>query len=220
VAFSYGRAAAAPRGGRGGPAPRAPGVTGPADARVPGEIAAFVDEARALGGCDFLVNNVVSSGGFPRRDERGGLDEAFDVNVKAAVMASARPCRTCGAAGRGDRERGELGGSGLALPPRLLRLEGGAGDGDGCLALALAPQVRVNAWRRDPRPARADEAVGRRIPAGRFGPTARRWRRSSSCWPGKLHDGRGAQGGRRTLAGLSAARTTYLFIRSRKSSAR
>ena len=33
--------------------------TGPADARVPGEIAAFVDEAAAaLGGCDFLVNNV------------------------------------------------------------------------------------------------------------------------------------------------------------------
>ena len=64
--------------------------TGPADARVPGEIAAFVDEAAAaLGGCDFLVNNV----GVFRRiplDEMSeeALDEAFDVNVKAAVMAS------------------------------------------------------------------------------------------------------------------------------------
>ena len=63
---------------------------GPADARVPGEIAAFVDEAAAaLGGLDFLVNNV---GVFRRTplDELSEevLDEAFDVNVKAAVVAS------------------------------------------------------------------------------------------------------------------------------------
>ena len=64
--------------------------TGPADARVPGEVAAFVEEAAdELGGLDLLVNNV----GVFRRvslDEMSEevLDEAFDVNVKAAVMAS------------------------------------------------------------------------------------------------------------------------------------
>jgi NAD(P)-dependent dehydrogenase (short-subunit alcohol dehydrogenase family) len=40
----------------------------------------------------------------------------------------------------------------------------------GCLALALAPQVRVNAVAPGILdPPGADEAVGRRIPAGRFG---------------------------------------------------
>src|SRR5512138_1458802 len=64
--------------------------TGAADARVPGELAAFVDEAAAvLGGIDFLVNNVgVFRRIAPLELSEEALDEAFDVNVKAAVMAS------------------------------------------------------------------------------------------------------------------------------------
>ena len=75
--------------------------TGPADARVPGEVVAFVEEAaEALGGLDLLVNNV----GVFRRvplDEMSEeiLDEAFDVNVKATVMA-------CRAAAPHMRQRG------------------------------------------------------------------------------------------------------------------
>jgi glucose 1-dehydrogenase len=63
---------------------------GPADAGKPDEIGRFVnDAAAALGGIDVLVNNV----GVFRRvpvDEIGEevLDEAFAVNVKAAVMAT------------------------------------------------------------------------------------------------------------------------------------
>src|SRR5262245_60325004 len=62
----------------------------PADARVPGEIGGFVEEAaEALGGVDLLVNNV---GVFRKASLQDlteeMLDEAFDVNVKAAVMAS------------------------------------------------------------------------------------------------------------------------------------
>jgi NAD(P)-dependent dehydrogenase (short-subunit alcohol dehydrogenase family) len=64
--------------------------TGPADARVPGEMAAFVDEAAAtLGGIDFLVNNVGVFRRVPPLElSEEVLDEAFDVNVKAAVMAA------------------------------------------------------------------------------------------------------------------------------------
>lgn len=63
---------------------------GQADAGKPGEIGRFVnDAATALGGIDVLVNNV----GVFRRvplDEitDDALDEAFAVNVKAAVMAT------------------------------------------------------------------------------------------------------------------------------------
>src|SRR5262245_53270219 len=62
----------------------------PADARVPGEIAGFVDAAAAsLGGLDILVNNagVFRKAPFESLTEEV-LDEAFDVNVKAAVMAA------------------------------------------------------------------------------------------------------------------------------------
>jgi NAD(P)-dependent dehydrogenase (short-subunit alcohol dehydrogenase family) len=64
--------------------------TAAADAQVDGDVARFVDAAAgALGGLDVLVNNV----GVFRRvtlDElsEAHLDEAFAVNVKAAVMAS------------------------------------------------------------------------------------------------------------------------------------
>src|SRR5512143_3141475 len=64
--------------------------TGPAEARAPGRIAALVDEAAAaLGGCDFLVNNVGVFRRAPLEEmSEEALDEAFDVNVKAAVMAA------------------------------------------------------------------------------------------------------------------------------------
>src|SRR5512134_1691432 len=64
--------------------------SGPADARVPGEIAAFVDEAAAvLGGLDFLVNNVGVFRRIPLEEmSEEALDEAFDVNVKAAVITA------------------------------------------------------------------------------------------------------------------------------------
>src|SRR5262245_16843528 len=64
--------------------------SGRADAQRPGEIARFVDRAAAeMGGLDVLVNNV----GVFRKARLAELtedvlDEAFAVNVKAAVMAS------------------------------------------------------------------------------------------------------------------------------------
>ena len=183
--------------------------TGPADARVPGEIAAFVDEAAAaLGGCDFLVNNV---GVFRRTplDEMSeeALDEAFDVNVKAAVMASR-------AAAPHMRRRGggaivnvaSLGGS-RPWPSYLAYCASKAAlvMATQCLALALAPQIRVNAvapgildppgaerggatadTRREVRDPRRGGG-GHPLPAGR----------------GRLHDGRGAPGGRGARARLT-----------------
>jgi 3-oxoacyl-[acyl-carrier protein] reductase/pteridine reductase len=64
--------------------------TARADARGRGEMARFIEEAAgALGGLDLLVNN---AGVFRRVTlealSEADLDEAFDVNVKAAVMAS------------------------------------------------------------------------------------------------------------------------------------
>jgi NAD(P)-dependent dehydrogenase (short-subunit alcohol dehydrogenase family) len=137
--------------------------TGPADARVPGEIAAFVDEAAAaLGGCDFLVNNM----GVFRRTP---LDE---MSEEAAVMASR-------AAAPHMRRRGggaivnvaSLGGS-RPWPSHLAYCASKAAlvMATQCLALALAPQIRVNAVAPGIlEPPGADEAVRRRVPAGRFG---------------------------------------------------
>jgi 3-oxoacyl-[acyl-carrier protein] reductase/pteridine reductase len=148
--------------------------TGPADARVPGEVAAFVEEAAVeLGGLDLLVNNV----GVFRRvslDEMSEevLDEAFDVNVKATVMATR-------AAAPHMRRRGggavvnvaSLGG----LRPWSSHLAYSASKAalvmaTRCLAVALAPEIRVNAVAPGVlEPPGAEEAVRRRIPAGRFG---------------------------------------------------
>src|SRR5260370_32518050 len=61
-----------------------------ADARIPGQMAGFVEAAAgALGGVDFLVNNVGVFRPFSLEEiSEEALDEAFDVNVKAAVMAA------------------------------------------------------------------------------------------------------------------------------------
>jgi NAD(P)-dependent dehydrogenase (short-subunit alcohol dehydrogenase family) len=147
---------------------------GPADARQKGQMAGFVDEAaQALGGLDVLVNNA----GIFRRVEADDigeewLDEAFDVNVKAAVLASR-------AAVPHMRRRGggvivnvaSVGG----IRPWKAYLPYCASKAalimaTRCLALALAPQIRVNAVAPgilDP-PGASDD-LKRRIPLGRFG---------------------------------------------------
>jgi NAD(P)-dependent dehydrogenase (short-subunit alcohol dehydrogenase family) len=148
--------------------------TGPADARVPGEIAAFVDEAAAaLGGCDFLVNNVGVFRRIPLEEmTEGALDEAFDVNVKAAVMASRAAVPHMRRRGGGAIVNlASLGGL-RAWPSHLAYCASKAAllMATRCLALALAPEVRVNAVAPGILdPPGAQEAVRRRIPAGRFG---------------------------------------------------
>jgi NAD(P)-dependent dehydrogenase (short-subunit alcohol dehydrogenase family) len=148
--------------------------TGPADARVPGEVAAFVEEAAVeLGGLDLLVNNM----GVFRRvslDEMSEevLDEAFDVNVKATVMAS-----RAAAPHMRRREGGaivnvaSLGGL-RPWPSHLAYCASKAAlvMATRCLAIALAPRIRVNAVAPGVLdPPGAEDAVRRRIPAGRFG---------------------------------------------------
>jgi pteridine reductase len=147
---------------------------GPADARVPGEIAAFVDEAAAaLGGLDFLVNNVGVFRRIPLEElSEEVLDEAFDVNVKAAVVASR-------AAAPHLRRRGggaivnvaSLGGL-RPWPAHLAYCASKAAllMATRCLALALAPEIRVNAVAPGilETPG-GPEPLKRRVPAGRFG---------------------------------------------------
>ncbi len=148
--------------------------TAQADARKRGELAAFVDRAAAaLGGIDLLVNNV----GVFRKTAFGAidedvLDEAFAVNVKAAVMASQ-------AAAPHLRRRGggaivnvaSLGG----LRPWRSYLPYCATKAalimaTRCLALALGPEIRVNAVAPGIlEPPGAGEAVRQRVPLKRFG---------------------------------------------------
>ena len=61
-----------------------------ADARQPGEMSRFVEQAVSeLGGIDLLVNNVGVFRKVPLAElTEDVLDEAFAVNVKAAVMAA------------------------------------------------------------------------------------------------------------------------------------
>jgi len=100
------------------------------------------------------------------------LDEAFDVNVKAAVMTSR-------AAAPHMRRRGggaivnvaSLGGF-RPWPSHLAYCASKAAlvMATRCLAVALAPQIRVNAVAPGVLdPPGAGDAVQRRIPAGRFG---------------------------------------------------
>jgi NAD(P)-dependent dehydrogenase (short-subunit alcohol dehydrogenase family) len=148
--------------------------TGPADARVPGEMAAFVDEAAAaLGGVDFLVNNVGVFRRIPLEQlSEEALDEAFDVNVKAAVMASRAALPHLRARGGGAIVNVASLGALRPWPAHLAYCASKAAlvMATECLARALAPQIRVNAVAPGILdPPGADEAVVRRIPAGRFG---------------------------------------------------
>jgi NAD(P)-dependent dehydrogenase (short-subunit alcohol dehydrogenase family) len=147
-----------------------------ADARRPGQMAAFVEEAvRRMGGLDLLVNNV----GVFRRVELDGLteellDEAFDVNVKAAVMASRSAAPHLRARRGAIVNVASLGG----LRPWRAYLPYCASKAalvmaTQCLALALAPEVRVNAVAPGIlEPPGADAALAARIPLRRFGTTA------------------------------------------------
>jgi len=151
--------------------------TSRADALRPGEISAFVERAAAeLGGVDLLVNNV----GVFRKAALAELteevlDEAFAVNVKAAVMASR-------AAAPHMRRRG--GGSivnvaslgGLRPWPSYLAYcatKAALVMATECLALALAPEIRVNAVAPGiMQPPGASEKVRAKIPQRRFGTLA------------------------------------------------
>lgn len=147
--------------------------TAAADARQPGAMAAFVDAAaRALGGIDYLVNNVGVFRRIPLDELReDDLDEAFAVNVKAAVMASRAAAAHLRARGGAIVNVASLG----ALRPWPAYLPYCASKAalvmaTQCLARALAPQVRVNAVAPGILdPPGAGEAVRRRVPAGRFG---------------------------------------------------
>ena len=148
--------------------------TGPADARVPGEMAAFVNEAAAaLGGIDFLVNNVGVFRRIPLEElSEEALDEAFDVNVKAAVMASRAVAGLMRARGGGAIVNVASLGAVRPWPAHLPYCASKAAlvMATECLARALAPQIRVNAVAPGIlEPPGAGEAVRRRIPAGRFG---------------------------------------------------
>ena len=145
-----------------------------ADARVSGSLRTFVDgAAAALGGIDVLVNNV----GVFRRiplEEIGddALDEAFAVNVKAAVLATQAAAPHMRARGRGAVVNvASLGG----LRPWKAYLPYCATKAalimaTECLALALAPEIRVNAVAPGVlEPPGASETVRGRIPQQRFG---------------------------------------------------
>ena len=146
----------------------------PADARRPGDLRCFVDGAAgALGGIDVLVNNV----GVFRRiplEEIGdeALDEAFAVNVKAAVLATQAAVPHMRARGGGSVVNvASLGG----LRPWKAYLPYCATKAalimaTECLALALAPEIRVNAVAPGVLdPPGAGETVRGRIPQQRFG---------------------------------------------------
>jgi NAD(P)-dependent dehydrogenase (short-subunit alcohol dehydrogenase family) len=147
---------------------------GPADARCQGQMAGFVDDAaQALGGLDVLVNNA----GVFRRVEvddlsEEWLDEAFDVNVKAAVLASRAAVPHMRRRGGGAIVNvASVGG----IRPWKAYLPYCASKAalimaTRCLALALAPEIRVNAVAPGilDTPG-ADDLLRRRIPLRRFG---------------------------------------------------
>jgi NAD(P)-dependent dehydrogenase (short-subunit alcohol dehydrogenase family) len=145
-----------------------------ADARVPGEMAGFVEAAAgALGGVDLLVNNVGVFRPFVLEElSEEALDEAFDVNVKAAVMAARASAPHMRRRGGGAIVNvASLGGQRpwkSYLP--YCTSKAALVMATECLALLLAPEIRVNAVAPGVLdPPGADEALRRRIPQGRFG---------------------------------------------------
>jgi NAD(P)-dependent dehydrogenase (short-subunit alcohol dehydrogenase family) len=144
------------------------------DVREKGAIASFVDRAVGeLGGLDVLVNNVGVFQKVALEDlTEEALQEAFAVNVTAAVMASK-------AAAAHLRRRGggaivnvaSLGG----LKPWRHHIAYCASKAalvmaTEALALALAPDVRVNAVAPGIlEPPGAGEGVRAKVPLGRFG---------------------------------------------------
>jgi NAD(P)-dependent dehydrogenase (short-subunit alcohol dehydrogenase family) len=147
---------------------------GAADAGKPGDIGRFVnDAAAALGGIDVLVNNV----GVFRRIPLGeitdeALDEAFAVNVKAAVMATQAAAPHMRARGGGAVVNvASLGGlrPWKAFLPYCVT-KAALIMATECLALALAPDIRVNAVAPGLlEPPGATDAIRGRIPQQRFG---------------------------------------------------
>lgn len=137
-------------------------------------MAAFVDEAaRTLGGLDVLVNNV----GYFRRVEIGeleeaDLDEALAVNLKAAVMGSRSAAPHMRRRGGGSIVNiASLGG----LRPWKAHLpycvsKAALVMATECLAVALAPHIRVNAVAPGILdPPGADRRLEAKVPLSRFG---------------------------------------------------
>jgi NAD(P)-dependent dehydrogenase (short-subunit alcohol dehydrogenase family) len=145
-----------------------------ADARRPGETARFVEEAAAaLGGLDLLVNNVGVFRKAPLEElTEELLDEAFDVNVKAAVMASRAAAphmrRRGGGAIVNVASLGGLQAWRSYLP--YCASKAALLMATRCLALALAPDVRVNAVAPGILDVPgAEGALEARVPLRRFG---------------------------------------------------
>ena len=145
-----------------------------ADATRPGEVGSFVDRAAdALGGVDILVNNVGVFRRVPLEDvDEATLDEFLAVNVKAAVLASRAAAphmrRRGGGAIVNVASLGGLRPWGAYLPycaskaALIMATE--------CLALALAPEIRVNAVAPGiVEPPGGPEAVRAKVPQRRFG---------------------------------------------------
>ena len=151
--------------------------TSAADARQPGQMSRFVEQAASeLGGIDLLVNNVGVFRKVPLAElTEDVLDEAFAVNVKAAVMASRTAAPHMRRRGSGSIVNvASLGG--LRPWPSYVAYcatKAALVMATQCLALALAPEIRVNAVAPGIlEPPGAGEPVLAKIPQRRFGTPA------------------------------------------------
>ena len=147
-----------------------------ADARTPGAMGEFVERAVShLGRLDVLVNNVGVFRRAPLAETTEEiLDEAFDVNVKAAIMASRAAAPHLRRQGGVIVNVASLGGS-RAWPSYLPYCASKAAllMATQCLALALAPEIRVNAVAPGIlESSSAPETLQERIPMSRFGTMA------------------------------------------------